>query len=366
LSFFDEPDEPQTAQRPSSRSRRPPGGGRRPPTDQQTIQVRRGVAVVGIIIALVLVVLGVHSCQVSATNNALKDYNNNVNALMEQSNATGALLFRQLSGGGGASNAVALEHAIATTAAAAQTELGKAHALNVPDQVKSAQARLLLLMQMRYDGLTNVASQIEHALNPATSKDAVDAIATEMARFYASDVLYHDYTAPLINAALVNAIGKNNGATFNSGQFLNSLGWLTPNYVATKLGASVPTPPTAKCVTGKLYGHSLTSVSVAGSQLNPSSANTIAASPAPTFTVNFKNGGQSAEANVMVKVSVQGTSVKGEKTVPETTPGQSLSVPVTLSSTPPTGTFQVVAEVVPVHCETNTANNSLTFPVTFQ
>jgi hypothetical protein len=366
LSFFDEADEPRTAQRPTGRSRRSSGGGRRPPTDQQAIQVRRAVAVVAIIIAIVLIVLGVHSCQVSATNNALKDYNNSVNALMQESNATGADLFRVLSGGGGAGNAMALQQQVNATRAQADSQLAKAANLSVPDQVKAAQANLVLLLRMRADGLRNIAGQIEAALNSATSKQAVDTIAAEMARFYASDVLYHDYTAPLINTALINALGKNNGETFNSGQFLDSLGWLTPNYVATKLGASLPAPPTAKCVSGKLYGHSLNSVSVAGTTLQTGSTNTIAASPAPTFTLNFTNGGQSAEANVKLKVSVSGTSVKGEKTVPETKPGQTLSVAVTLSSTPPTGTFQVVAEVVPVHCETNTANNTMTFPVTFQ
>jgi archaellum component FlaF (FlaF/FlaG flagellin family) len=366
LSFFDEADEPRTAQRPSSRSRRPPGGGRRPPSDHQAIQVRRAVAVVAIIIAIVLIVLGVHSCQVSATNNALKDYNNNVNSLLQESNNTGAQLFKQLSGGGGASNATALRQEISQTRMQAEQQLAKASTLSVPDQVKNAQARLLLLLAMRADGITNIDGEIEQALNSATSKGAIDSIAAEMARFYASDVVYHDYTAPLINTALVNALGKNNGETFNSGQFLNSLGWLTPNYVATKLGASLPTLPTAKCVRGKLYGHSLNSVSVSGTTLQTGSTNTIAASPATTFTLNFTNGGSSAEANVKLKVSVSGTSVKGEKTVPETRPGQTLSVPVTLSSTPPTGTFQVAAEVVPVHCETDTANNTLTFPVTFQ
>jgi hypothetical protein len=366
LSFFDDADEPSTTQRSSARSRRPSGGGRRPPSDQQAIQVRRAIAVTAIIIAIVLVVLGVHSCQVSATNNALKDYNNNVNSLMQQSNETGAQLFKQLSGGGGAGNASALQQQLNQTRAQAVQQLAKANQLSVPGQVKNAQNNLLLLLQMRADGIRNIASDIQSALNTATSKQGVDTIAAEMARFYASDVVYHDYTAPLINTALISALGKNNGESFNSGQFLNSLGWLTPTYVANKLGASLPTPPTAKCVSGKLYGHDLTSVTVAGTTLQTGSTNTIAASPAPTFTLNFTNGGQSAEADVKLKVTVSGTSVKGEKTVPVTRPNQTLNVPVTLSSTPPTGTFQVTAEVAPVHCETNTANNSLTFPVTFQ
>jgi hypothetical protein len=366
LSFFDEADEPTTSQRPPSRSRRPPGGGRRPPSDAQAIQIRRGVAIVVIIIAIVLIVLGVHSCQVSATNNALKDYNNNVNSLVQRSNETGAQLFNALSGTGGAKNATELQTQVNQARMAAENQLNETKNLSVPDQVRAAQQNLVLLMQMRFDGIHNIAMQIQPALNPSTSKDAVDSIAANNARFYASDVLYKGYTAPLINAALSSALGSSYQPSFVSTQFLPSLGWLTPNYVAAKLGTSLPAPPTAKCVSGKLYGHSLNSVSVGSTTLNTGSTNTIPATPAPTFNLNITNGGESAEANVKLKVTVSGTSVKGEKTIPETTPHQTLSVPVTLGSTPPTGTFTVVAEVVPVHCETNASNNTLSFPVTFQ
>jgi hypothetical protein len=39
---------------------------------------------------------------------------------------------------------------------------------------------------------------------------------------------------------------------------------------------------------------------------------------------------------------------------------------VTLSSTPPKGSHTLSATIVPVPGEKNTANNTLTFPVTFQ
>src|SRR5947209_2767021 len=68
LSFFDDVEEtevrpPTTARRPRGRNsgtrsggsrgpggRRPPGGGRRPPTEEQAIRVRRGVALVALVI----------------------------------------------------------------------------------------------------------------------------------------------------------------------------------------------------------------------------------------------------------------------------------------------------------------------------
>src|SRR6202012_4598464 len=97
LSFCDEVDEPprtepRTTSRAGSRVRRPsgPGGGsRRPPGDQQAIQVRRAVAIVGILIVIGLVAGGGHGCQVSATNSGVQNYANSVSSLNQQSVANG-------------------------------------------------------------------------------------------------------------------------------------------------------------------------------------------------------------------------------------------------------------------------------------
>jgi hypothetical protein len=369
LSFFDETDEPTIAPRTTPR-RRPPsrgGGGRRPPSDQQAIQVRRAIAAGAILVVVILIVLGVHSCQISARNSSLKNYNNNVASLIQQSDQTGSQLFNQLSSGGGANNATNLQNQINQTRVNAESQLSHAKGLDVPDEMRNAQTNLLLALQMRRDGIANIALQIQPALGTSTSKDAVNAIAAEMARFYSSDVIYKDYTIPEIVAALHSAgigVGGTNGQTIEPGQFLPDLGWLTPTFVATKLGASIPTP-SGKPAPG-LHGHSLDSVSVNGTTLQTGSTNTISASPPPAFTLHFTNSGQNTENNVVLKVSVSGTSVSGQTIVPQTTAGQSTTGQVTLSSSPPKGTYTVTAEVVPVPGEKNTANNSLSFPVTFQ
>src|SRR6202035_1686157 len=71
LSFFDETDEPAA----TTRVRRPAGSGRRPPSDQQVIMVRRGIALVAILVVVIVLAVGVHSCQVSSANSALRTYN---------------------------------------------------------------------------------------------------------------------------------------------------------------------------------------------------------------------------------------------------------------------------------------------------
>ena len=330
--------------------------------------VRRiGLAVI-VIIAITLIAVLVNSCEVSARNSALKDYNNSVASLNARSVQTGGNFFKVLSGG--TSNPTSMQEGLNQAASDATTELSNAKGLSVPDEVKGAQQNFVKALQMRKDGMRNIANEVPPALQSQTSKDAVNTIAAEMARFYASDVLYKDYCVPQIVGALRAAgiaVGGLGGQQINSSQFLPSIQWLDPTHVATALHASLPSSPgQPQTIAPGLHGHQLNSVSVGGSTLQTGSTSSIPASPAPTFTLNFANTGQNTETNVKCRVTVSGSSVAGQTIVPQTTAGESTSCQVTLSSSPPKGSHNVMAEIVPVPGEKNTANNSLTFPVTFQ
>jgi hypothetical protein len=364
LSFFDEADEPDVTPRTAPRSRRPSGTGRRPPSDQQSILVRRAVAAGVILIVLILIVVGVHSCQVSARNSALKDYANNVSSLITSSNQTGSQFFSELSHGSGG-NSTQLYNQILDTHLAAQNQLKKAQGFDVPDEMKPAQTNLLLAMQMRLDGIGNIANNIQQALGTTTSRDAINTIAAEMARFYASDVVYKNYMLPLMLGALKGAGLSTAGVPVEKGQFLPSVTWLTPDGVASSLGKSAPTTTGGTPAPG-LHGHSLDSVSVGGTTLQTGSTNTLPASPPPTFTFHYTNGGENDEHNVVMSVSLSGTSITGQTVVPLTTKGQSGTADVKLSSSPPAGNYTLTAKIATVPGEKNSANNTLTFPVTFQ
>ena len=249
MSFFDDADEPQPATRAMPRTaprrRRTSGPGRRPPSDQQSIQVRRAIAVVALLIVVLLVALGVHSCQVSARTSALKTYADNVSSLIPESNQTGSQLFQLLSsaGGAGAGNAGNLQNQINQTRVNADAQLRRAQALDVPDEMKGAQQTLLLTLQMRRDGIAGIAQEIQPALGTSTSKDAVTSIAAQMATFYASDVVYKSYaTGPIASAlhAAGIAVGGPNGVSIAGGQFVPSLQWLSPSFIATELHVALP------------------------------------------------------------------------------------------------------------------------------
>jgi hypothetical protein len=367
VSFFDEPEETRTAPRTAPRRRRPSGDPRRPrPATQQAILIRRLVLAAIVVIAIVLIAVLVNSCQVNARNSALKDYNNNVASLNAQSVTTGQGFFRTLSGP--TSDPTTLQDNLNQSLSEATSQLSKAKGINVPDEVKSAHQTFVNALQMRADGIKNIANEVQPALNSQTSQDAVNAIASNMARFYASDVLYKDYTVPEIIGALRAAgitVGGLGGQQINSSQFLPSIAWLDPTTIAGLLHVSLPSS-TSKPVAPGLHGHQLNSVSVGGTTLQTGSTNSIPASPAPTFTLNFANTGDNTETNVKCRVTISGSKVSGQTIVPQTTKGESTSCQVTLNAIPPKGSQTLNATIAPVPGEKVTSNNTLTFPVDFQ
>jgi hypothetical protein len=320
-----------------------------------------------VVILIILIAVLVNSCEVNARNSALKDYNNSVASLNAQSVNTGQSFFNAMSGP--TSDPTALQHTLNSTAQEAASELSKAKGISTPDEVKGAQQDFVMALQMRADGTKNIAAQIEPALQSPTAKDAVNTIAAEMARFYASDVLYKNYSVPQIIGALRAAnitVGGLGGQQVNSSQFLTSIDWLDPTAVAKQLHVSLPSSQSNKPVAPGLHGHQLNSVSLGGTQLQTGSTNSIPASPAPTFTLNFANTGTNTETNVTCKVTIAGSKVTGQASVPQTTAGESTHCDVTLTGIPPKGSHQVTATIEPVPGEKTTSNNSLTFPVTFQ
>ena len=147
MSFFDEVDEPPRTE-PRSTPRRttraaPPrrrsggGGGRRPPSQQQSIQTRRVVLAVVVVIFVVLVAVGVHSCQVNADRSALKDYANSVSSLISRSDDNGRQLFSVLSpSGSGTPNASTLQNEINQARQTAANVVSSGRHLSPPDSVR--------------------------------------------------------------------------------------------------------------------------------------------------------------------------------------------------------------------------------------
>ncbi len=332
--------------------------------------MRRGVALTAVVVAVILVVLGIHSCEVSSRNSSLKDYSNSVASLITKSNQTGKTFFTELNGAGGSSNAVGLQTQVDQTLGDARSQLRQAEGLSVPNEMRVAQQDLVLALQMRRDGVSTIAGQIQPALTKSTSSDAVQKIAAAMGNLYASDALYANYASHAIAGALhaagigVQTPTNQNGQPIASGQFVQDIGWLTPSYVAGKLGASVPSGASGPAAPG-IHGDAMKTVSVGGQTLTPGGTATLAANPPPTFSCTFSNDGQNNETNTVVQVTVKGTNVSGQAVQPSTSPGGSYTVQVPLSSSPSPGTYTVTATVKPVPGEKTFTHNSQSFTITF-
>ena len=332
--------------------------------------MRRTVAVVALVIVLVLIVIGVHSCAVSQANSALRNYNDSVASLIRASNQNGQQMFTALSGGINTNNATTVQQQVDNARLTAANQLSRAKNLGAPGSVGSAQQNLESLMRMRSDGISNIAGELQQTLQPSTASTAVNAIAAEMARLYASDVLYKDYALPDIVNALKQAgiaVGGANGEPIDSNQLVPDVQWLIPSFVAGQLKVSVPSSTSSGGgpVAPGPHGHELNGCSVGSTTLSTTAATTLPTGSAPTLTCQVTNDGANTETNVTVSASISGTSITGQGVIPQTQAGQQYTVQVPLSSAPPAGTYDMTVLVHHVPGETSFTHNSKTFPVTF-
>jgi hypothetical protein len=375
VSFFDEGDEPTRA---ASRPARPPrrrggGGGPRDPqppraaADRRTLLIRQGVAVGVGVLLLVLIVLGVKSCTDSRRENALKDYNRDITAVITDSDRdVGRAFFQVLSSG--SQQPSDLQVQVNELRLAADEDLSRARGFDAPDDMQNADRNLQLVLGLRAEGLRKIADALPAALGRGQpAEQAIERIAGQMQAFLSSDVVYDLRVAPLIKQVLDdNGI---QGQRIADSQFMTDISWLSPDTVASRLGAEGTGSGTREVAPGT-HGHGLSSVAVGDTTLQPSPAvNRVAVgSGGVTFTVGFENQGENDERNVRVTVTVRGGTnpITARKTVTQTKAGSPAEVEIPLGAAPPIGQA-VTAEVVvaAVRGEEKTDNNRQRYTVIF-
>jgi hypothetical protein len=378
VSFFDEDDEPvsttartrqQRAARPRPRPRRTsPAGGRSGP-DQQALLVRRMGAIIGIAVIVLLLGVLVHSCSTSRHKTALEDYNRQVNQIATSSAGTGAEFFRQLQQAPNQSPND-LQTAVSSYKVQAEQQLKQAQNLSTPDDMKPAQQSLLIALEFRRDGLGAIASDIRTALGDQQSAAdaAIKRIAGQMRAFDASDVLYKQRVVPFIKDALTSA---QLGPTIVESQFLPDVAWMSPQYVATKLGQQLTTGNgRSNQPTGPgLHGTGLNGTSYGNTTLAPGVTNRLTYVAGQAFTVSFTNQGDNDEFNVKVTLEIARTSgspITVNKTVQKIAQGEKATVTLPLNKTPPLDTALTInVSVAPVPGEKKTDNNHSSYPTIF-
>jgi hypothetical protein len=369
LSFFDEGDEPTRVRTRAARPRRPATGSRgSAPPDRQTARTRQAIALGGLVVLLILIVLGVNGCLNSRKDNALKDYNRNVTAVINDSDGSVGKPFFQLMSQG-ARNTQDLQVQVNQLRLNADEDVKRAKSFSVPGDMGAAQRNLELVLNLRDEGLKKIADLIPSALGRGqTAENAIKNISAEMQSFLASDVVYTTRVAPLIK----DALDKNGikGQDIAGSRFMTNVAWLAPSYVTDQLTGSSTATGTGQPTPG-LHGHGLLSTAVGDKVLQPSSTGAVTTIPASanvTFTIKFANQGDSDERNVKVSIRVKGggKNITQTKTIAQTKSKADSTVNIPLGQAPPVGTgTTVTVAVAKVPGEENLTNNRSEYTVIF-
>ncbi|HEX2016885.1 MAG TPA: hypothetical protein VGN69_09330 [Solirubrobacteraceae bacterium] len=337
-------------------------------SERQTLMVRRGIALGGGLLVVILLGLAIKGCLASQKRDALNSYNNSVQSILADSDSQVAKpLFSLLASSRGKSP-LDVEVQINNYRDVAQEEVRRAQGLKVPNGLGAAQRNLLQGLDFRAEAVGKIGTKIRTALATSpSSADAAAVIAGEMEVLLASDVIFLQRFAPLVSQALSDNSIK--AQPPNPPRFLADLAWLSTATVQSRLGTgSGPSTPTGKAAPGT-HGHALTGVSVGSTTLAPSpTVNRLPAGTSPDFSVKVANGGSNDELNVKVDITVRGSGapITASKTIDRTKAGTESTVVVALGKPPPKGTpLRVEAFVEPVPGEKTISNNRQRYTVVF-
>jgi hypothetical protein len=366
LSFFDEDDEPRTRVRP----RRSATAAHGAPPDRRTVLIRQGLLVGGFLIIAVLLIFVVRSCQQSAKENALKDYNREVASIVRESDTQVGRPFFELMRDPGSESAADLETTINGYRGQAEQQYEQAQRLDVPDEMVPAQRSFLITMEQRRDGLASIATRVRTALSDdaEAAQRAIGQIAGAMQLFLSSDVVYETRTYPFIRSELADA--EVGGQRIQRTQFLPGIEWLDESTVADALGQQVSAGgggTTRGEPAPGLHGNGLDSTRVGDLTLQPDAPNRIPATERE-FVVTLTNQGENDEVDVQVVLRIEGgpEPIRVVRTVDSVPQGTQAEAALVLDQAPPVDTpVTISVEVRPVPGEEKTDNNSSQYDAVF-
>ena len=379
MSFFD--DDEETAARPATRTPRPrsaaagsarrprprrPQGGGGSGSDQHTLMVRRRIAAGVAVVVLIVIVLLISSLKASEKTSALKTYNHEVSRLAEESdNQVSHPLFGALIDSS-TKSALDVELQIDQLSKLAHEIDERAKALSAPGEMTEAQRNLLLVFGLRAEGMAKLALLVPKALG-GQAKQTSTTIAGDMELFLASDVVYSQRVAPLIQEALKSS--GISGLSTTPTRFIPNIGWLETNTTFARITGQASTTGTSQNgIAPGTHGSALIGVAVGTKTLEAEPAlNHIAGGSNPTFTVTGENAGSNPETDVKVDITVTAADkqYKESHVVDSTSPGSKFNVEIPVTGIPTGVAAKVEAFIEGVPGETNLENNKATFLAIF-
>jgi CARDB len=345
--------EDSPANRPGRRAR----PRRRP--ERQQILLRRGLALGGGLLLLILIVLGVKGCLDARKERALTDYADDVTQIVDETQQTSKALFDKLGDPGGLSVTEFVAE-VSADRSAMDNYATRVDGLSAPGDMGHAQSTLELVYELRSSAMDEVAEKMNTALGDVGSEQAIAKIAREMQTLLASDVLYAAVVRPEIDGVLAdNGIG---GSDVPKSVFLaDGTKWLSESAVSEALGSVSGSSGGA---TPGVHGLGLIGTSVNGAELVAESTAAVASEGTPEVEVEVQNQGESTENGVSVSVTVDGgNTLQGEISSIEAGETSSVSIPLTPA---PTGQVTLEVDVATVPGEQVSENNKASYTVEFE
>jgi len=329
--------------------------------------VRRTIALVGGVLVLILLVFAVRGCLNAREEQSIEDYGDDSAELLRTSKSEGNQLFELLQGEGGADQATTIINRLNSFRAESGLLVDRAERLDVPGDLENAQDELLEILELRRDGLAEIADALRVALGEQDRREGTQNVTEQMQVFLASDVLYTLRFRPALFEVL-RAEGLSAPDLPTQG-FVPDIEWLQPDFVADQVNAlRTGTGGTGGDAAPGLHGNGLAAVSLGGTTLSPGVAPSIQLASDLAFEIQVQNQGENTENDVVVRVTVgEGDDAReSEETIDTIAPGEIKTVTIPLAARPPTGqNIPIAVEVEPVNGETKTDNNTQEYAVIF-
>lgn len=328
--------------------------------------VRRGIAVAGGLLLIILLFVFIKSCRDSAREDAFRNYTRDVGALVQESDQASAQLFQLLTRPG-RRTPLQLQSEVNSFQNDAAQLVDRARDTDHPGETDDAHRYFVEALEFRRDGIGRIARELPTALGDQGREEATARITVAMRNFLASDVVYDERFTPRLARAIEE---EKLDLEVPRSRFLPDLQWLRPTVVTERVEAIRGGGGGAGPAAPGLHGTALVSVTAkpGGKVLNSAGATDIAVSPRLSFDVAFSNGGEHEERDVTVALTISGGGkpIVREQRLPSIKPGEQKTVGIPLAAAPPTGRpVTIRVEVKPVPGEKKVDNNKQSFPAIF-
>ncbi len=165
--------------------------------------LRRLLALGAALVVLILIVLGVKGCLDARARGALSDYARNVEQIVNETNQTSKDFFGKLEDPGNLS-VTEFTSEIDADRSAMVNYASRINGLSAPGELSSAQKSLEVVYLLRSAAMEQIANKMPTALGEAGAAKATAAIARQMQKLLAADVIYESVTRPEIDGKLAD------------------------------------------------------------------------------------------------------------------------------------------------------------------